>query len=131
MARAAKRAAPISVGIQQMDLGHIPPRELGIDRGTALTATCTSNAELPDNRDARSYLVLQLPRPDPADARRTRRVFAREDPDLPSLGRKGGLLRDSIVDFESFRPVSTEWPASIGMGGRLPSESVAGLRRNQ
>ena len=25
----------------------------------------------------------------------------------------------------------TGWPASIGMGGRLPSESVAGLRRNQ
>jgi hypothetical protein len=46
-------------------------------------------------------------------------------------GRKGELLRDSIADFESFRPVSTGWPASIGIGGRLPSESAAGLRRNQ
>ena len=31
----------------------------------------------------------------------------------------------------ALRPPSTGWPASIGMGGRLPSESVAGLRRNQ
>jgi len=46
-------------------------------------------------------------------------------------GRKGGLVRDSIADIESFRPASPGWPASIGMGGRLPSESVAGLRRNQ
>jgi len=38
------------------------------------------------------------------------------------------LVRDSIADFESVTPVSTGWPASIGMGGRLPSESVAGLR---
>jgi transposase len=46
-------------------------------------------------------------------------------------GLKGGLVRDSIADFESITPVSTGWPASIGMGGRLPSESVAGFRRNQ
>jgi hypothetical protein len=46
-------------------------------------------------------------------------------------GRKGGFVRDSIADIESFRPGSPGWPASIGMGGRLPSESVAGLRRNQ
>ena len=39
--------------------------------------------------------------------------------------------RDSIADIESFRPGSPAWPASIGMGGRLPSESVAGLPRNQ
>jgi branched-chain amino acid transport system permease protein len=46
-------------------------------------------------------------------------------------GRKGGLVRDSIADIESFRPASPGWPASIGMGGRLPSESMAGLHRNQ
>lgn len=45
-------------------------------------------------------------------------------------GRKGCLVRDSIADSESFRPPPQGWPASIGMGGRLPSESVAGLRRN-
>jgi hypothetical protein len=45
------------------------------------------------------------------------------------MAAKGDLVRDSIADIESFRPVSTGWPASIGMGGRLPSESVAGLRR--
>lgn len=45
-------------------------------------------------------------------------------------GRKGRLVRDSIADIESFRPRSPGWPASIGMGGRLPSESVAGLHRN-
>jgi CRP/FNR family transcriptional regulator, cyclic AMP receptor protein len=47
------------------------------------------------------------------------------------LGRKGGLIRDSIADIESFRTASPGWPDSIGMGGRLPSESMAGLRRNQ
>src|SRR5436190_15720404 len=51
--------------------------------------------------------------------------------DLPLHGCKGGLVRDSIADIESFRPASPGWPASIGMGGRLPSESAAGLRRNQ
>ena len=44
---------------------------------------------------------------------------------------KGRLVRDSIADIESFRPALPGRPASIGMGGRLPSESVAGLRRNQ
>ncbi len=43
-------------------------------------------------------------------------------------GRKGRLVRDSIADSESFKPPTRV--ASIGMGGRLPSESVAGLRRN-
>src|SRR5256885_16759590 len=51
--------------------------------------------------------------------------------DLPLHGCKGGLVRDSIADIESFRPASPGWPASIGMGGRLPSESVAGLHRYQ
>ena len=46
-------------------------------------------------------------------------------------GRKGGVVRDSIADIERLRPGSPGWPASIGMGNRLPSESVAGLRRNQ
>src|SRR5437016_4729295 len=49
----------------------------------------------------------------------------------PCMAAKGWLVRDSIADFESLGPVSTGWPASIGMGGRLPSESVAGLHRNQ
>jgi len=31
------------------------------------------------------------------------------------LGRKGGLVRDSIAVFESVRPVSTGWPACIGL----------------
>lgn len=44
--------------------------------------------------------------------------------DLPLHGRKGRLVRDSIADGESFRPPPQGWPASIGMGGRLPSESV-------
>jgi hypothetical protein len=48
----------------------------------------------------------------------------------PSHGCKGRLVRDSIADSESVRPASTGRPASIGMGGRLPSEWVAGLRRN-
>ena len=44
--------------------------------------------------------------------------------------RKGqGLVRDSIADIESFRPASIGWPASIGIGGQLASESVAALRR--
>jgi hypothetical protein len=46
-------------------------------------------------------------------------------------GRKGRLVRDSIADIESFRTASQGWPDSIGMGGRLPSESMAGFRRNQ
>jgi len=37
-------------------------------------------------------------------------------------GRKGGFVRDSIADIESVKPDSPGWPASIGMGGRLPSE---------
>jgi hypothetical protein len=45
-------------------------------------------------------------------------------------GCKGRLVRDSIADIESFSPTSPGWPASIGMGGRLPSESVAALPRN-
>jgi hypothetical protein len=56
-------------------------------------------------------------------------ALSRRASDLPLLGRKGGLVRDSIAVFESVRPVSTGWPNSIGMGGRLPSESVAGLHR--
>ena len=39
-----------------------------------------------------------------------------------------GTDSTSIADFESFMLVSTGWPASIGMGDRLPSESVAGGR---
>ena len=58
-------------------------------------------------------------------------ALSRRASDLPLHGRKGGLVRDLIADIESFRPASPGWPASIGMGGRLPSESVAGLRRNQ
>jgi hypothetical protein len=40
-------------------------------------------------------------------------------------------LRDlKSADFESLRPVSTGWPASNGMGGRIASEWVAGFPRN-
>jgi hypothetical protein len=38
-------------------------------------------------------------------------------------GRKGGLVRDSIADSESFR--------SASQGGRLQSEWVADFRRNR
>ena len=52
-------------------------------------------------------------------------------------GRKGGLVRDSIADSESFRPALTRvagfdrngWPTSVGIGGRIASESLAALRR--
>jgi hypothetical protein len=55
---------------------------------------------------------------------------------LHSIARPTGFRqslkkRDSIADIEGFNPVLKRWPASIGMGSRLPSESVAGLRRNQ
>ena len=56
-------------------------------------------------------------------------ALSRRASDLPLLGRKGRLVRVSIAVFESVRPVSTGWPASSGMGGRLPSESVAGLHQ--
>jgi hypothetical protein len=57
-------------------------------------------------------------------------------------GRKGGLVRDSIADSESFRPVSqsgrlqsewvadfrrNRWPDCVGISGRLPSD-YAGMR---
>ena len=59
----------------------------------------------------------------------------------PWLGRKGRLLRDSIADFESFKPVSTgwrlrsewvadflrnRWPDYVGISGRLQSEYAFG-----
>ena len=47
------------------------------------------------------------------------------------IAAKGASSAISIADIESFRLALPGRPASIGMGGRLPSESVAGLRRNQ
>ena len=38
-------------------------------------------------------------------------------------------MRDSVADSESAAPRSRGWPHSIGIGGRIASESVAGLAR--
>ena len=63
-------------------------------------------------------------------------ALSRRASDLPLHGRKGGLVRDSIVDSESFRSASqggrlhrNGWPTSVGIGGRIASESVADFRR--
>src|SRR6185369_1513019 len=50
-------------------------------------------------------------------------ALSRRASDLPLHGRKGGLVRDSIADSESFR--------SASQGGRLQSEWVADFRRNR
>ena len=40
----------------------------------------------------------------------------------PRMAAKGASSANSIADIESLRPASTGRPASIGMGGRLPSD---------
>ena len=47
------------------------------------------------------------------------------------MAAKRASSSDSVADSESASTTLNRWPASIGMGGRLPSEQVAGLRRNQ
>jgi len=49
---------------------------------------------------------------------------------------KADRVRDSIADIESFRPAQpvagfnrNGWPTSVGIGGRIASESPAALRR--
>src|SRR5439155_26274548 len=58
-------------------------------------------------------------------------ALSRRASDLPLRGHKG---RPRPRFDRRQRELQTDlngWPASIGMGGRLPSESVAGLLRNQ